>query len=181
MRRFATYGRLNLGRSKEPRARRRVRPAECGLAAAARAPARGCPSPRACASPVYKYAHGLSWPPRTPSLSSKPEVTGDRRTERAPPPTKPPDLRPPQPAHPSHPQSTVSARLASPETREDPQALRPSRASPEDLNHLARLLQLTDKRGPSKSLRHFPIPRVYRLCVTRSSLPSQPIKLSRRE
>jgi hypothetical protein len=46
---------------------------------------------------------------------------------------------------------------------------------------LAGLLPLTGERGPGKSLRHFPIPHVYRLCVTWSSLPSQPIELSRRE
>jgi hypothetical protein len=56
---FATYRRLNSGRSKEPRARRRVRPAKRGLAAAARGPARGRPSPRACALPLLQVR---PWP-----------------------------------------------------------------------------------------------------------------------
>jgi hypothetical protein len=46
---------------------------------------------------------------------------------------------------------------------------------------LAGLLPLTGERGLGKSLRHFPIPRVYRLCVTWSSLPSRPIELSHHE
>jgi hypothetical protein len=117
-------------------------------------------------------------PPGTPSLSSKLEITGDRRRERAPPPAKPPELRPPWPAHPCHPQPAILVRLASPETREAPQALRPSRVSPEDPNRLAGLLPLTGECGSGKSLSHSPIPPVYRLCVTQSSLPSQPIELS---
>jgi hypothetical protein len=84
-------------------------------------------------------------------------------------------------ARPSHPQSATSARLASPEAREAPQALRPGRASPEDPIHLAGLLPLTGEREPGESLCHSPIPPMYRLYVTWSSLPSQPIGLSRRE
>jgi hypothetical protein len=51
MQRYVAYGRLNVGRSKEPRARCLVRSAERGLAAAARAPERGRPAPRACVLP----------------------------------------------------------------------------------------------------------------------------------
>jgi hypothetical protein len=128
--------------------------------------------------PIYKYAHGLSC---TPSHAFTLVQAGDCHRERAPPPTKPPELWPSWPALPSHPQAAISAQLASPETREAPQALRPSRASPEDPNRLAGLLLLIGERGPGKSLRHSPIPPVYRLCVTQSSLLSQPIELSRRE
>jgi hypothetical protein len=73
------------------------------------------------------------------------------------------------------------AQIASLETREASQALRPGRASLEGPNHLAGLLPLTGEREPGKSLRHSQIPSVYRLNVTWSSLPSQPIGLSRRE
>jgi hypothetical protein len=99
----------------------------------------------------------------------------------APPPAKPPELRALCPARPSHPQSSISARLASPETCEAPQTLRPGRAAPEGPNHLVGLLPLTGEREPSKSLRHSQTPSVYRLYVTWSSLSSQPIGLSRRE
>jgi hypothetical protein len=109
-----------------------------------------------------------------------PEFTGLFHEHDAPPFAKPPELRPPWLAHLSHLQSSISARLASPETREAPEALRPNRTSPEDPNHLTGLLPLTCEREPGKSLRHSPIPPVYRLCVTWSSLPSQPIGLSRR-
>jgi hypothetical protein len=47
------------------------------------------------------------------------------REPRAPPPAEPPELRPPWSAHPSHPSPTPAARLASPETREASQTLRP--------------------------------------------------------
>jgi hypothetical protein len=48
-------------------------------------------------------------------------------------------------------------------------------------NHLTGLLPLTGEREPGKSLCHSQIPSVYRLYVTWSSLPSQPIGLSRHE
>jgi hypothetical protein len=88
-----------------------------------------------CLAPPISAPTVLAVPPHTPSLSSKPEITGDRRREQAPPPAKPPELRSPWLAHPSHSQSTLAARLASPETREAPQALRPSRTPPETPNH----------------------------------------------
>jgi hypothetical protein len=116
-----------------------------------------------------------------PTVPPKPEFAGLFLEHDVPPLTKPPELRPPWPARPSHLQSSISARLALLETREAPQALRPSRTSPKDPNHLAGLLPLTGEREPGMSLRHSPIPPVYRLCVTWSSLPSQPIGLSRRE
>jgi hypothetical protein len=113
-----------------------------------------------------------------PIVPPKAEFTRLFPEHDVPPPAKPPELLPPWPAHPSHLQSSISARLASPETREAPPALRPSRTSLEDPNHLAGLLPLTGEREPGMSLCHFPIPPVYRLCVT---WPSQPIGLSRHE
>jgi hypothetical protein len=88
-----------------------------------------------CLVPPISAPTTLAVSPHTPSLSYKPEITGDRRREQAPPPTQPPELRPPWPAHPSHSQSTIAARLASLETHEAPQALRPSRTSPETPNY----------------------------------------------
>jgi hypothetical protein len=116
---------------------------------------------------------------RTLTAPPKLEFAGLSPKHDAPPPAKPPELRPPWPARPSHPQSSISAQLALLETYEAPHALRAGRTSPEDPNHLAGLLPLIDKREPSKSLRHSQIPSVYRLYVTWSSLPSQPIGLSR--
>jgi hypothetical protein len=110
-----------------------------------------------------------------------PEFAGLSPEHDVPPPAKPLELRPPWPACPSHPQSSISAWLASLETREALQALRPGKASPEDPNHFAGLLPLTDKREPGKSLCHSQIPSVYRLYITWTSLPSQPIGVSRRE
>jgi hypothetical protein len=139
------------------------------------------PTPRPHPHRAYKAAQDLD---RTPPRALSPAQPRVRRTfpkHEVPPPAKPPELRPPWPAHPSHPQSSISARLASPETREAPQALRPSRASPEDPNHLAELLPLTGECESGKSLRHSPIPPMYHLCVTGSSLPRQPIGLSRCE
>jgi hypothetical protein len=118
--------------------------------------------------------------PRTLTAPPKPEFVGLSPEHDAPPPAKQPELRPPWPARPSHPQSSISARLTSPETREAPQALRAGRASPEDPNHLAGLLPLPIEREPGKSMCHSQIPSVYLLYVTWSSLPSQPIGLSRR-
>jgi hypothetical protein len=181
MRRFATYGRLNSGRSKEPRARRCVRPAERGLATAAHPLARSPLLARLCLAPSISAPMALAVFPHRPSLSSKPEITGDRRREQAPPFAKPPELQPPWPAHPSHSQSTIAARLASPETHEAPQALIPSRTSLETLNHRRRTFSSHRRMWTGKSLHHFPIPHVYCLCVTWSSLLSQPIELSRRE
>jgi hypothetical protein len=57
------------------------------------------------------------------------------REPRAPPPTELPELRPPRPAHPSHPLPTPAARLASPETHEAFQTLRPSTTPPETPDH----------------------------------------------
>jgi hypothetical protein len=119
--------------------------------------------------------------PLTLTVPPKPEFAGLSPEHDAPPPAKPPELQPLCPAHPSHPQSAILARLASPETREAPQALRPGRASSEDPNHLVGLLPLTSERELGKSLHYSPIPLVYRLYVTWSSLQSQPIGLSRRE
>jgi hypothetical protein len=57
------------------------------------------------------------------------------REPRAPPPAKPPELWPSQPAHPSHPSPMPVVRLASPVTREASQTLRPSATSMETLDH----------------------------------------------
>jgi hypothetical protein len=101
-----------------------------------RAPPRVVAPPHALLlRPAYKCPMALVVSPRTLSLSPKPEITGDRRREQAPPPAKPPELPPPWPAHPIHPQSSIAARFASLETREAPQALKPSRTSPETPNH----------------------------------------------
>jgi hypothetical protein len=88
-----------------------------------------------CLAPSISMPTTLDVPPRTPSLSSKPQIIGDRRRERAPPPAKPPELWPPWPSHPSHPQSTISARIASPETREAPKPSDP--AEPHRRNQIA--------------------------------------------
>jgi hypothetical protein len=82
--------------------------------------------------PAYKCPHDLS---RIPSHALTLAQAGDRCREQAPPSAKPPELRPPWPAHPSHYQSAIAAWLASLETREAPQVLRPSKTLPETPNH----------------------------------------------
>jgi hypothetical protein len=150
---------------------------------------RGCVCPhvrsplpvRLCLALPISAPTALAVSPRTPSLSSKPEITRDHSREQAPPPTKPPDLRPPWPARPSHSQSMTAAWLASPETLKLPKPSDPAEPCRKPRITLVGLLPLTGERGPGKSLRHFPIPHMYRLCVTWSSLLIQPIELSRRE
>jgi hypothetical protein len=73
--------------------------------------------------------------PQTLTVPPKPDFTGLFPEHDVPLPAKPPELYPLWLARPSHPESAISAPLASPETREAPQALRPGRASPETPNH----------------------------------------------
>jgi hypothetical protein len=99
MRRYAAYGRLNAGRSKEPRAQCLVRPAERGLAAAVRALSRGRPVPCVCVSPLpIKCPKAVAV--FTCALKAPPElvITGVRRDRQAPPPATNARARPLWPA-----------------------------------------------------------------------------------
>jgi hypothetical protein len=109
---------------------------------------RRSPNPRACSLPRMVKSSArppsrpcLQWPvaleqslpqPRTLAALNHRSIG---RESRAPPPAKPPELWPPRPAHPSHPSPTPAVRLASPETREASQTLRPSATSPETPDH----------------------------------------------
>lgn len=110
--------------------------------------ARRCsPNPRAC-SPRARSSpsHALLAPVPIKSISSWTSLPQSRtlaalnhwsigREPRAPPPAKPPELRPPRPAHPSHPLPAPAVRLASPEIHEASQTLRPSATSPGTPDH----------------------------------------------
>jgi hypothetical protein len=84
---------------------------------------------------LIKQPQGLGRTPCTLLVLPKPEFAGPCLEHDAPPPAKPPEPRPPWPAHSSHSQSAPVVRLASPETRQAPQVLGPGRASPETPNH----------------------------------------------
>jgi hypothetical protein len=133
---------------------------------------RGSTRPRAwsplpmclCLAPPISAPTALAVSPRTLSLSPKPEITEDRRREQAPPSATAPELRPPWSAHPSHSQSAIAARLTLPDTVKLPKPSNQAEPRRRPQITLAGLLPLTGERGPGKSLRHFPIPRVYHLC-----------------
>jgi hypothetical protein len=70
----------------------------------------------------------------TPHLASLSRPSSQlRRTLRRP--HEPPERWPPRPAHPSHPLSTLAARIASPKTRGASQALRSSATPQETPDH----------------------------------------------
>jgi hypothetical protein len=108
----------------------------------ARSPLRTVSPPRArpCARSVRRAPTPIKAISPTTSLLQPHTLTAlNRRSPgrepRAPPPADPPELQPPRPAHPSHPLPTPAARLASQETHEASQTLRPSATPPETPDH----------------------------------------------
>jgi hypothetical protein len=139
-RRSPSYEHLNSGRSKEPRARRRVRPAVCGLATAARAPRVVAP-PRASAPRprLWMPPEALAVCTRGPRASPEIEITGVSRGKQAPPPAIFARAWPLWPAPSVHPQPRPSPWTASPWSREASPSLSRGIASPERQIHPRRI------------------------------------------
>jgi hypothetical protein len=147
-----TFERLNSGRSKEPRARRCVRPAERGLAAAARAP-RVVASPRASAPhPLPISTPGaLVVCTRAPKAPPEPKITGVRRGQRAPPPAITTRARPWWPVLSVDPQPHPSPWIASPRGCEASPSLSRGIPSPERRIHPRRTLAIHHRAWAKQS------------------------------